>query len=116
MQQIWMMDSQGVIYKERGDKLPHHKLIVARDDIDEAPPSKDLATVVGHIKPHALIGLTGRGPAFTEVSPHPKAAMGPQSEGITNNPLDMQVPLNIVLVKCSGGGPFLGGTPFDTSA
>jgi len=66
-QQIWMLDSKGVIYKERGDELPHHKKIVARDDIDQAPPSNDLDVVVGHIKPHALIGLTGRGPAFTEV-------------------------------------------------
>lgn len=67
MQQIWMMDSKGVIYKERGDELPKHKQTVARTDGEDVPHGKDLEKVVAHIKPHALIGLTGRGPAFSEV-------------------------------------------------
>ena len=63
------MDSKGVIYNERGDELPKHKKTVARSDGQDVPHSKDLKEVVAHIKPHALIGLTGRGPAFTEVHP-----------------------------------------------
>ena len=67
-QHIWMMDSKGIITKKRGDKLPPHKLIVARDD--DTPPIEDLHEAIRHIKPHALIGLSGHGPAFDKVR-HP---------------------------------------------
>ena len=70
LQHIWMMDSKGIITKKRGDKLPPHKLIVARDD--DTPPIKDLHEAIRHIKPHALIGLSGHGPAFDKVH-HPAA-------------------------------------------
>ena len=62
-----MMDSKGVVYKQRGDELPPHKKVVARENGPDIPHTKDLKEVVAHVKPHALIGLTGRGPAFTEV-------------------------------------------------
>ena len=68
-----MMDSKGVVYKQRGDELPHHKQQVAREDGPDIPHTKDLKEVVAHVKPHALIGLTGRGPAFTEVSASSKS-------------------------------------------
>lgn len=59
------MDSKGVVSKDRGDELPGHKLVVARETSDIK--TKDLTEVVKAVKPHALIGLTGRGPAFSRV-------------------------------------------------
>ena len=59
------MDSKGIVSKDRGDELPGHKLIVARETNDIK--TKDLHEVVKAVKPHALIGLTGRGPAFSKV-------------------------------------------------
>ena len=76
LQQIWMMDSKGVVYNERGDELPKHKKVVARTDGPDVPHTKDLKEVVAHVKPHALVGLTGRGPAFTEVSIQHRPLMG----------------------------------------
>ncbi|BDA50170.1 NADP-dependent malic enzyme [Coccomyxa sp. Obi] len=58
---IWMVDSKGLITKKRGDKLPSHKLEMARED---DPPLKDLKDIIAHVKPHALIGLSGAGPSF----------------------------------------------------
>ena len=59
------MDSKGLVSKDRGDELPEHKLVVARETSDIK--STDLHEVVKAVKPHALIGLTGRGPAFSKV-------------------------------------------------
>ncbi len=59
-----MVDSKGLITKKRGDKLPSHKQQMARDD---DPPLKDLKDIIAHVKPHALIGLSGAGPSFKKV-------------------------------------------------
>lgn len=59
-----MVDSKGLITTKRGDKLPKHKLEMARDD---ELPIKDLKEIIAHVKPHALIGLSGAGPSFTKV-------------------------------------------------
>ena len=66
MQHIYMMDSKGLITTKRGDKLPKHKQLMAHGD--DVPVIKDLKDVIAHVKPHALIGLTGAGPAFKKVS------------------------------------------------
>ena len=59
------MDSKGIITNSRGDELPGHKKKVARED--DTPVLKELVDAVKEVKPHALIGLTGRGPAFSKV-------------------------------------------------
>ena len=65
LQHIYMMDSKGLITTTRGDKLPSHKQAMAhRDDV---PNMKELKEVIKHVKPHALIGLTGGGPAWHKV-------------------------------------------------
>lgn len=60
-----MMDSKGLITTKRGDKLPQHKKLMAHGD--DVPVLKELKDVIAHVKPHALIGLTGAGPAFKKV-------------------------------------------------
>jgi len=65
VQHIFMMDSKGLITTKRGDKLPKHKQLMAHGD--DVPVLKDLKDVIAHVKPHALIGLTGAGPAFKKV-------------------------------------------------
>ena len=65
MQHIYMMDSKGLITTKRGDKLPQHKQLMAHGD--DVPVLKELKDVIAHVKPHALIGLTGAGPAFKKV-------------------------------------------------
>ena len=60
-----MVDSKGLITTSRGDKLPDHKKQMARSD--DTPNMKDLHEIIAHVKPHALIGLSGAGPSFEQV-------------------------------------------------
>jgi hypothetical protein len=64
-QAIYMVDTKGLITVTRGDKLAEHKVAVARRD--GTPDMKSLKDIVAYVKPHALIGLSGAGPAFTQV-------------------------------------------------
>ena len=66
LQRIYMVDSKGLVTTSRGDELPEHKKLMARSD-KETPNMKDLSKIVAHVKPHALIGLTGGGPAWGQV-------------------------------------------------
>ena len=61
---IFMVDSKGLITTTRGDELPSHKVAFARTD--GTPDMKDLVEIVKFVKPHALVGLSGQGGAFTE--------------------------------------------------
>ena len=60
-----MIDSKGLVTTTRGDKLPEHKTIMARKD--GTPDMKDLVDIVKHVKPHAVVGLTGGGEAWGQV-------------------------------------------------
>jgi malate dehydrogenase (oxaloacetate-decarboxylating)(NADP+) len=63
--QFWFQDSQGLITKNRGDKLAEHKIPFAREDNGDTQ-IETLKGIVEHVKPHALIGLSGIGGTFTE--------------------------------------------------
>ncbi|KAK0534528.1 hypothetical protein OC834_001843 [Tilletia horrida] len=54
---IWLVDSKGLVTKDRGDKLPAHKVYFARED-NEAKQYKALLDVIEYVKPTALIGLS----------------------------------------------------------
>jgi malate dehydrogenase (oxaloacetate-decarboxylating)(NADP+) len=56
----WYFDSKGLVVKSRGD-LQSHK----RPFAHEHPPIKDLLAAVEAVRPTALIGVAGAGPAFT---------------------------------------------------
>ena len=59
--QCWFVDSKGLVVRSRTD-LVEHKLHFAH----EHAPLADLAAVIEELKPHALIGVSGSGQAFTE--------------------------------------------------
>ena len=65
MQHIYMCDSKGLVTTSRGDELPKHKQVMARRD--DTPNMKDLKDIVAHVKPHAIVGLTGGGEAWGKV-------------------------------------------------
>lgn len=60
-----MCDSKGLVTTSRGDELPAHKQVMARRD--DTPNMKDLTEIVRHVKPHAVVGLTGGGEAWGQV-------------------------------------------------
>jgi malic enzyme len=61
---VFLVDTKGLITESRGDDKPEHKKVFMRTD--DTPDMKELLDVVKHVKPHALIGLAGAGPAFDQ--------------------------------------------------
>ncbi len=61
-ERFWLVDSKGLVTTQRGDKLAEHKLLFARDEA----PIDSLLDVVNHVKPTALIGVSGQPQTFTE--------------------------------------------------
>jgi len=60
--QCWFFDSKGLVVKGRGDKLADHKLPFAH----EAEPVADLIDAVRRLRPTAIVGVAGAGPAFSQ--------------------------------------------------
>lgn len=62
---FWLVDSKGLVASNRGDKLPVHKVALARTDPD-TPRLKTLEEVIDFVKPTGLLGLSTTGGSFTE--------------------------------------------------
>jgi malate dehydrogenase (oxaloacetate-decarboxylating)(NADP+) len=62
---FYLVDSKGLVAMNRGDKLPAHKIALARTDPD-TPHLKTLDEVLDWVKPTGLLGLSTRGGMFTE--------------------------------------------------
>ncbi|CEM35928.1 unnamed protein product [Vitrella brassicaformis CCMP3155] len=59
---FWLVDSKGLVTTQRSGAMQSHKLRFARDD----PPLPTLLEVVKAARPTMLLGLSGKGGAFTE--------------------------------------------------
>ncbi|KAK4702833.1 malate dehydrogenase (oxaloacetate-decarboxylating)(NADP+), partial [Phenoliferia sp. Uapishka_3] len=62
---FWLVDSKGLVSNNRGDTLPEHKRFLARTSPNE-PILKTLESVVRHVRPTALLGLSTVGGTFTK--------------------------------------------------
>lgn len=62
---FYLVDSKGLIATNRGDKLPVHKIALARTD-PNTPRLSTLEEVVDYVKPTGLLGLSTMGGMFTE--------------------------------------------------
>ncbi|KAG0084516.1 hypothetical protein BGZ92_009803 [Podila epicladia] len=62
---VWLVDSKGLVTLDRGDKLAEHKLYFARKDNNGAR-FPDIASVIEHVRPTALFGLSSQSGAFSE--------------------------------------------------
>ncbi|TFK73535.1 hypothetical protein BDN72DRAFT_814535 [Pluteus cervinus] len=60
---IYLVDSQGLVYNDRGP-LAEHKKVFARNDY-HGPPITNLLDIIAHVKPTALLGLSTTKDAFT---------------------------------------------------
>lgn len=61
-QQIWLVDSRGLVVNSRRSSLQHHKLLYAHD----APECATLMEAIDRIKPSALIGVCTIAKAFNQ--------------------------------------------------
>lgn len=62
---FWLVDTKGLVTKDRGDKLADHKKYFARTD-NNGHQFRSLEEVIEYVKPSALIGLTATFGVFTE--------------------------------------------------
>ncbi|KAG6041237.1 hypothetical protein E4U41_005520 [Claviceps citrina] len=62
---FWLVDTKGLVTKDRGDKLAEHKKYFARTD-NNGLQLRTLEQVIDHVKPSALVGLAATHGIFTE--------------------------------------------------
>ncbi|KAL5604151.1 hypothetical protein BROUX41_002138 [Berkeleyomyces rouxiae] len=62
---FWLVDTKGLVTKDRGDKLAAHKVYFARTD-NEGQQYRTLEEVIEYVQPTALVGLTATFGVFTE--------------------------------------------------
>ncbi|CAK7202324.1 hypothetical protein SEUCBS139899_005046 [Sporothrix eucalyptigena] len=62
---FWLVDTKGLVTKDRGDKLADHKKYFARSD-NNGHQFTTLEEVIEYVKPSALVGLTATFGVFTE--------------------------------------------------
>ncbi|KUJ19223.1 malic enzyme [Mollisia scopiformis] len=62
---FYLVDTKGLVTKDRGDRLAEHKKIFARTD-NNGHQFSTLEAVIEYVKPTALIGLTATFGVFTE--------------------------------------------------
>ncbi|TVY39184.1 NADP-dependent malic enzyme [Lachnellula subtilissima] len=62
---FYLVDTKGLVTRDRGDKLAEHKKIFARSD-NKGHQFQTLEEVIEYVKPTALIGLTATFGVFTE--------------------------------------------------
>lgn len=62
---FWLVDTKGLVTKDRGDRLAEHKKYFARTD-NNGHQFRTLEEVIEYVKPTALVGLTATHGVFTE--------------------------------------------------
>lgn len=62
---FWLVDTKGLVTKDRGDKLAEHKKYFARTD-NNGQQFRTLDQVIEYVKPSALVGLTATFGCFDE--------------------------------------------------
>lgn len=64
-QKFYLVDSKGMVTRDRGDQLSEHKKIFARSD-NNGQQFRTIEEIINYVKPTALIGLTATFGTFTE--------------------------------------------------
>ncbi|CAN8095495.1 unnamed protein product [Discula destructiva] len=64
-EKFWLVDTKGLVTKDRGDRLAEHKKYFARAD-NNGHQFRTLEEVIEYVKPTALVGLTATFGVFTE--------------------------------------------------
>ncbi|KAF4968619.1 hypothetical protein FZEAL_10360 [Fusarium zealandicum] len=66
-EKFWLVDTKGLVTKDRGDRLAEHKKYFARTD-NNGQQYRTLEDVIEYVKPSALVGLTATFGVFTETT------------------------------------------------
>lgn len=106
----WFVDSKGLLVKNRGDKMPKHKLPFAH----EAEYVVSLAEAVEKLRPTALIGVSGVGRSFTTGVLRSMAALNerPVIFALSNPTSKAECTAEEAYLHTDGRGIFASGSPF----
>ena len=112
---FWLVDTKGLVTMDRGDKLADHKTYFARPE-GEGPQLPDLASIVDHVKPTILMGLSTIGGAFTPTILRRMAEMNdrPIIFPLSNPSTKSECTFKEAMDNTSGRALFASGSPFDT--
>ena len=110
---IFLVDTKGLVTTTRGDKLAEHKKAFARSD--GTPNMADLTEIIAHAKPHALFGLSGAGPSFTQghIEEMCKHHDSPLVFPLSNPTSNAEVSAADAYTWSKGKCLFAAGSPFD---
>ncbi|KAF5378751.1 hypothetical protein D9615_006974 [Tricholomella constricta] len=75
-ERIWLIDSQGLVFDDRGPMAEHKKFFSRKDY--SGPPITDILDIIEHVKPTALLGLSTISNAFTADVIQAMAALNPR--------------------------------------
>ncbi|OBR11799.1 Malic enzyme [Colletotrichum higginsianum IMI 349063] len=116
---FWLVDTKGLVTKDRGDKLAEHKKYFARTD-NNGHQFRTLEEVIEYVKPTALVGLTATFGVFTEsVVRALKASV--DSGGLGRRPILFPLSNPLTKAECTfeqavqwtdGTAIFASGSPF----
>lgn len=118
---FWLVDTKGLVTKDRGDKLAEHKKYFARSD-NNGHQFRTLEEVIEYVKPSALVGLTATFGVFTEsVVRALKASV--EAGGLNRRPILFPLSNPLSKAECTfeqaidwtdGTVIFASGSPFST--
>jgi len=106
----WYVDSRGLLVKDRGDKMPKHKVPFAH----EAEHVASLAATIEKVRPTALIGVSGVGSSFTSDVLRSMAAINrnPVIFALSNPTSKAECTAEEAYQHTDGRGIFASGSPF----
>lgn len=106
----WFVDSKGLLVKNRGDRLPGHKIPFAH----EAEHVTSLAEAVEKIRPTALIGVSGVGRSFTPEVLRSMSAINerPVVFALSNPTSKAECTAEEAYAHTGGSAIFASGSPF----
>jgi malate dehydrogenase (oxaloacetate-decarboxylating)(NADP+) len=116
---FWLVDTKGLVTKDRGDRLAEHKKYFARHD-NNGHQFRTLEEVIEYVKPSALVGLTATFGVFTEsVVRALKASV--EAGGVGRRPILFPLSNPLTKAECTfeqaiqwtdGTAIFASGSPF----
>lgn len=116
---FWLVDTKGLVTKDRGDRLAEHKKYFARGD-NNGHQFRSLEEVIEYVKPTALVGLTATFGIFTESTVRAlKASV--DAGGLTRRPILFPLSNPLTKAECTfeqavtwteGSVIFASGSPF----
>lgn len=110
-EQIWLVDSRGLVVKSRKDSLQHHKLLYAHD----APECRTLEETIERVKPSALIGVCTIAKAFSKQVCEKMASLNehPIIFALSNPTSKAECTAEEAYTFTDGRCIFASGSPFD---